>query len=96
MTQRLKIIIGAAALCGVIAFNAPLYLEVRECRSVAIDYQMLKVQTKALLRGDLHIRAIEGYAEMEAMREKMKNYCKGSNYDYAILGNIDRIGMKAY
>ena len=46
--------------------------------------------------GDLHIRAIEGYAEMEAMREKMKNYCKGSNYDYAVLGNIDAIGMQAY
>ena len=96
MTQRLKIIIGAAALCGVIAFNAPSYLEVRECRSVAIEYQMLKVQTKALFEANLNIRAIEGYAEMEAMREKMKNYCKGSNYDYAILGNIDGIGMKAY
>lgn len=96
MTQRLKIIIGAAALCGVIAFNAPLYLDERECRSVAIEYQMLKVQTQALRKADLHIRAIEGYAEMEAMREKMKNYCKGSNYSDAVLGDIDAIGMEAY
>lgn len=98
MTQSLKIIIGTAAICAVaaIAFIAPKYLEVRDCRAAAIEFQGLRVRTEALAASHLNIAAIQGYAEMKAMREQMKNYCKGANYHDAVLGNVEAIRMRTY